>query len=498
MTRRGLSASRLSGPRPQRSKVPGLKLSISTSASTTSRRSSSAPRRSESWSVTPLLFRFTNCHHRLTPDLLHPRPRKASPRGCSTLMTSAPWSARSVAASGPANREAASSTRKPCRAPAGSESFPHGDEREPPPAPSSVGIRHQQLLSRKAGQHHRAVTRAHHLLLDPCRRTPVLSRAEGLEREDHPLSQLDRMLERIEPADHWSLVNAEPDPVTELQSEGLELAAETELLSGGPQGGDLVGRHPGLDHRDRRVDPLPRPAVGVALAGRLAPDGEGPVVAGAVAVVGMDDVEVGLISRPDDAVREDVRVGAAAFAGDRVDALDVLRAEGVEGVVGERHDVALPHSGLQPLEDLLVGGVDHRGGLVEEDDLVDRLDLPREQHRLLTVHHRHAETLEGPKQGDVDDVDPERLTNRPFGSQYLDHLGGGALGEAGLEPDGAAESGIAAAAVRRVDPGATESVRHGGRTEVPDPRLAGTGDEGVPLELVERPVSDVGGRHVAD
>ena len=78
---------------------------------------------------------------------------------------------------------------------------------------------------------------------------------------------------------------------------------------------------------DRRVDPLARLLVGVALGVVRLADDERPVVAGLVADERLDDVEERLVAGPDDPVAEDVRVRAAALARDGVDVVDVLGAQ---------------------------------------------------------------------------------------------------------------------------------------------------------------------------
>ena len=120
---------------------------------------------------------------------------------------------------------------------------------------------------------------------------------------------------------------------------------------------------PGLHQVDRGVHPLAGPLERVALRGGRAADDERPVVAGPVAVEHVDDVEVRLVAGPDQPVGEDVRVRAAALAGDRVDRLHELRAHLEQARVREGHDVALADAGLEGLEDVLVHAVDHRAGL---------------------------------------------------------------------------------------------------------------------------------------
>ena len=125
--------------------------------------------------------------------------------------------------------------------------------------------------------------------------------------------------------------------------------------------------------------------VGVALHRRRAPDVEGAVIAGAIAHEGLQDVEERLVARPDHAVGEIVRMRIAALAGNGVDRFDVVGAVGVEELVDLGDDVVLAHARPQLLVDQVIGAVDHRGGAVEQRDLVGRFDLARLQHHLLAV-----------------------------------------------------------------------------------------------------------------
>src|SRR6266571_938275 len=93
MTRRGLSACSTSHPSPQRSRVPGRKFSVRTSASATSCLRISCPSGVFRSRVTHFLLRLVIFHHKGTSFLAAPSARRLSPRrGCSTLITSAPKS----------------------------------------------------------------------------------------------------------------------------------------------------------------------------------------------------------------------------------------------------------------------------------------------------------------------------------------------------------------------------------------------------------------------
>src|SRR6266567_6845390 len=79
------------------------------------------------------------------------------------------------------------------------------------------------------------------LLLDARRRVAVARRAVGLEREDHALLELKRVLERDEAADDRALVQRHAQPMAELQPESLHLAGEAEFFGFWPQRRHLVG-----------------------------------------------------------------------------------------------------------------------------------------------------------------------------------------------------------------------------------------------------------------
>src|SRR3954471_8026442 len=74
----------------------------------------------------------------------------------------------------------------------------------------SVRVGDEELVGWKAGDDLRAVGCDDDLLFDPRRRVAILRRAIGLEGDDHPLLELDGVLERIEPADDRSLVRNRP------------------------------------------------------------------------------------------------------------------------------------------------------------------------------------------------------------------------------------------------------------------------------------------------
>src|SRR5215210_5115577 len=117
MTRPGFVSLRSPYPRPHLSSVPGLKFSTTTSASEMRRRARSWPSSSRRLRVTDFLLRAMMGHQRVRPSLRwRPQTRMGSPLpGGSTLMISAPKSARSWPQNGPASRLPISTTRTPSR-----------------------------------------------------------------------------------------------------------------------------------------------------------------------------------------------------------------------------------------------------------------------------------------------------------------------------------------------------------------------------------------------
>src|SRR5215216_92026 len=117
MTRPALISRRSSYPSLHLSNVPGLKFSTTTSASEMRRRARSCPSSSRRLRVTDFLLRAMIGHHRVCPSLRwRPHTRMGSPLpGGSTLITSAPKSARSWPQKGPASKLPISTTRTPSR-----------------------------------------------------------------------------------------------------------------------------------------------------------------------------------------------------------------------------------------------------------------------------------------------------------------------------------------------------------------------------------------------
>src|SRR3954466_12805623 len=117
------------------------------------------------------------------------------------------------------------------------------------------------------------------------------------------------IVERDEPREDRLLPDREPDAVPVLEREGGLLVREAELLGlREALADDLRRRHARLDHRDRAVEDVAAALVRVDERARRGADGERPVVAGAIAVVRVEDVEVRGVAGPQHPVGEDVRM----------------------------------------------------------------------------------------------------------------------------------------------------------------------------------------------
>ena len=226
------------------------------------------------------------------------------------------------------------------------------------------------------------------------------------------------------------------------------------------------------------VEDVAAALVGVHERARGRADGERAVVARPIAVEGVEDVEVRRVAGAQHPVGEHVRVRAAALARDRVHALDVLRAELEQHLVHERDAVVLAEAGPDRAEELVVRGVDHRAGHVEQHDLVRRLDHADVLHQRLAVDDGDAGRLERPQDRQLDHVHPERLAEQAALLQLDANLLRDRFGPAF---DRAAEGRDPGPRAILAQPRVVELVVPRRRSEVPDDRLvasAGVGRTG--------------------
>ena len=176
-------------------------------------------------------------------------------------------------------------------------------------------------------------------------------------------------------------------------------------------------------------------------------------------------------------------------------ALDVLGAELEEALADERDALVLAHARLHRLEEVVVGGVDHRARGVQERDLVRRLDLADVLHQRLAVDDGDACRLERAQDRQLDDVDAERLAEQPALLELDPDLLGDRLGAA---LDRAAQRRDAGARAILAEPRAVELVVARRRAEVPHDRVVALRQQAEAHVLVDRPHADVRRGDVAD
>src|SRR6476646_1415679 len=334
------------------------------------------------------------------------------------------------------------------------------------------------------------------LFLDASCGLAVARCAVRLEREDHTLLDLDRVLERVHARDHGRLVQADAQAVAELEAEAGLLVGEAQFMSSRPDARDLIRRGAGTNELDRGVEPFAALLVGVELGLGDAADVQGAVVAGAVAHEGVDDVEEGLVAGAQEAVAEDVGVGVAAVAGDGVDGLDLFGAELEQALHGHGDDLVFADAGAEHAVDVLVDRVHDRGRVLEQRDLVGGLVRARRQHDGLRVDAFEPTALQREQRLHVGQVDAERLLLETAVGQLGVDLACERVGHAGLARHRTAHRGHARSPARLGQPGGVQLVVLGSRAEVPEDGIAVAGKQDAARALVARPFANVRARDV--
>src|SRR5207245_5972837 len=134
------------------------------------------------------------------------------------------------------------------------------------------------------------------------------------------------MLGCNQPADYRLLPDRETDTVPQLKRERRLLVGEAEFLRPRKCLGDLSRRGAGRHPADGIVEVITAASIGVDQCRRRASNRKRAVVAGAVSVVGVQDIEEHRITRSHHAVAVDVRMGMGPLTRDGVDPFDVFRA----------------------------------------------------------------------------------------------------------------------------------------------------------------------------
>ncbi len=118
--------------------------------------------------------------------------------------------------------------------------------------------------------------------------------------------------------------------------------------------------------------------------------------------------------------------------------------------------------------DLLVDGIHDPGGVVEERQLVLRLDLPRLEHRRLRVDDLQARALQCQERRGVEDVDSQRLALQAALTQLVEDERSERVRHAGLVGHRAPHRRHPCAPARLREPGAVELVVSRRGAEVPE------------------------------
>ena len=188
----------------------------------------------------------------------------------------------------------------------------------------------------------------------------------------------------------------------------------------------------------------------------------------------------------------------AAVARDRVDRLDVLRAELEQHLHRRRDDLALAHARAEHPVDRLVGRVDDPGRLVEQRELVGALDLARVEHHRLRVGDLEALALQREQRRHVGHVHPDAArASRPRSWSSVQIISASASGHAGRVGHRAAHRRHPGAPDRLRQPRAVELVVPRGRAEVPEDRVVVAEHEREADVLVALPRPDRRARDVA-
>src|SRR5580700_1072119 len=271
----------------------------------------------------------------------------------------------------------------------------------------------QKFLRRKPRDHFVPCRRHHDLFFDARRAPAIGGRPESFQSKHHAGFYLDRMLERYQAADHRLLPNGESDAVAILQRETGFFIGEAEFFSLRPDRGDLRRGAAGTHQFDRGIEIFAATFVSIHHRVRSIAHGEAAVIARAIAHVGMQNVVVDGVARPQHAIGKHMRMRIAAFARNRIHRFNIFRAEIVEHLTDEADRYVLAQARLHGAIKLVVSGVDHHGRSVEQRNFILRLDHAGFGHKLLPIHHFDALALQSEQHWQFDDVDADGFFVQP-------------------------------------------------------------------------------------
>src|SRR5437868_4160811 len=281
-----------------------------------------------------------------------------------------------------------------------------------------VRSRHHQLFCRES-RNHFVPRRGHYNFFFNARRAPpVARRPECFERKHHSRHDLVRMLQRNQPADDRLLPDRQSDAVSELKRERRLFVRKPKLLRLRPHGSDFRRRSSRPYKLNRRIQIFPAALVRIAHRVRRVANREAPVVARAISHVGMQNVVVNRIARPQHAVGKHMRMGAAPLSRNGVHGLHKFRAHVVQHFAHQPHGPVFAHSWLHRAVQLVVRGVHHHCRVIQQRNLVLRFDHARIAHQLLAVDDFDPFLLQRKKNWRLYYVNTERLFAQPSLFQF--------------------------------------------------------------------------------
>src|SRR2546423_1146742 len=124
-------------------------------------------------------------------------------------------------------------------------------------------------------------------------------------------------------------------------------------------------------------------------------------------------------------------------------------------------------------------------------------DFARSEHHLLAVTDFNAFLLQREQHSRLAYIETERHVGHAFLLEDVLDLLRCLFEQADLGPNGAAHSRIAGAHVVLVQPWAIDPVMARSGTEIPNPRVAGSGEQGISNQFVASPLADDGTGDVA-
>ena len=161
-------------------------------------------------------------------------------------------------------------------------------------------------------------------------------------------------------------------------------------------------------------------------------------------------------------------------------------------------DLVLVHPGTEHPVDLVVDRVDEARRLVEQRDLVRRLDRAGLEENPRAVRDAEPGALQRLQGDEIRHVDAERLVVEPQLAQLVGDLRGEPVGDARLDGHRAPHRRDAGAEALLGKPGREHLVVAGGGAEVPEDRVGAPREQGEARVLVASPLADVRARDVAD